>query len=166
MKDAAATTSGQTIYLDDYTAPGWLVEEVHLTFRLAPEATRVLSKVRFVPNPDAPQGQFYLHGEQLSLIGASIDGTPVSPEVTEDGLTCDVPSGAFTWEAEVELAPAKNFALDGTTLGPSLPISLPWSQAIWSRMRINSPPHPAAMLPSISGCVRGTRANAPLAWRR
>ncbi|KAA2316214.1 aminopeptidase N [Pseudooceanicola sediminis] len=113
MKDAAATTSGQTIYLDDYTAPGWLVEEVHLTFRLAPEATRVLSKVRFVPNPDAPQGQFYLHGEQLSLIGASIDGTPVSPEVTEDGLTCDVPSGAFTWEAEVEIAPAKNFALEG-----------------------------------------------------
>ncbi len=113
MKDAAPTQSGQTIYLKDYTAPGWLVEEVHLTFRLAPEATRVLSWIRFSPNPDADQGQFFLHGEQLKLISASIDGTPVAPDISEEGLTCAVPDGAFTWEAEVEIAPAKNFALEG-----------------------------------------------------
>ncbi|MBR9763468.1 MAG: aminopeptidase N [Rhodobacteraceae bacterium] len=113
MKDAAAKTPVETIYLADYTPFGWTVESVQLTFRLAPESTRVLSKIRFVPNPQGSQERFFLHGEDLTLIGASIDGTPVSPEVTPEGLTCAVPEGAFTWESEVEIAPAKNFALEG-----------------------------------------------------
>ena len=113
MKDAAPGTSGQTIYLADYTPFGWTVEDVHLTFRLAPESTRVISKIRFVPNPEGSQDSFFLHGEDLTLISAKIDGESVSPEVGEQGLTCAVPEGAFTWESEVEIAPAKNFALEG-----------------------------------------------------
>ena len=72
----------QTIYLKDYTPFGWHVESVHLTFRLAPNSTRVLSKIRFAPNPDAPAQDFFLHGEMLKLIGAKIDGTPVTPTFT------------------------------------------------------------------------------------
>uniref|UniRef100_UPI0002557D18 aminopeptidase N n=1 Tax=Oceanicola sp. S124 TaxID=1042378 RepID=UPI0002557D18 len=113
MKDAAATTPAQTIYLADYTPFGWSVEDVHLTFRLAPEGTRVISRIRFAPNPDASQGSFFLHGEDLTLISAKIDGQAVSPEISEEGLTCAVPDAPFTWEAEVEIAPAKNFALEG-----------------------------------------------------
>ncbi|PJE29745.1 aminopeptidase N [Pseudooceanicola antarcticus] len=113
MKDAAPGTTGETIYLADYTPFGWTVEDVHLTFRLAPESTRVISKIRFVPNPEASQERFFLHGEELTLVSAKIDGQSVSPEITEQGLTCAVPKGAFTWEAEVEIAPAKNFALEG-----------------------------------------------------
>ena len=109
MKDAAP----QTIHLSDYMAPGWLVESVALTFRLAPETTRVLSRIAFRPNPDAPAQPFMLHGEDLRLIAASIDGTPVTPQVTAGGLTCTVPDGPFTWEAEVEIAPARNTALEG-----------------------------------------------------
>jgi len=45
MKDAAR----QTIYLKDYAPFGYIVESVHLTFRLAPSATRVISKIRFAP---------------------------------------------------------------------------------------------------------------------
>ena len=41
----------QTIYLKDYTAFGYTVEDVHLTFKLSPTATRVLSRIRFAPNP-------------------------------------------------------------------------------------------------------------------
>ncbi|WP_417523780.1 aminopeptidase N [Marinovum sp.] len=109
MKDA----SPQTIYLKDYTPFGFTVESVDLTFRLAPHATRVLSKIRFAPNPVASDRTFFLHGEELTLISARIDGTEVTPEVTDKGLTCAVPEGAFTWEAEVEIDPANNTALEG-----------------------------------------------------
>ncbi|MBU2963423.1 aminopeptidase N [Citreicella sp. C3M06] len=109
MKD----TSPQTIYLSDYTAFGWTIAEMHLTFRLSPSATRVLSRIRFEPNPDAPQQPFFLHGEELKPIRAAIDGTEITPEYSAQGLTCAVPSGAFTWEAEVEIAPAENTALEG-----------------------------------------------------
>ncbi|MEL6509810.1 MAG: aminopeptidase N [Pseudomonadota bacterium] len=109
MRDAAP----QTIYLQDYTPPAYLVEKVHLTFRLAPTSTRVLSRIRFVPNPDAASREFFLHGEELDLKWARIDGAEVTPVLTEDGLRCDVPDAPFTWETEVEISPETNTALEG-----------------------------------------------------
>ncbi len=47
MKDAAP----QAVYLADYTPPAFLVDKVHLTFRLAANSTRVLSRIAFRPNP-------------------------------------------------------------------------------------------------------------------
>ncbi|MFZ3584587.1 aminopeptidase N [Loktanella sp. DJP18] len=108
MKDTA-----QTVHLSDYMAPRWLVESVALTFRLSPDATRVLARIAFRPDPDAPQQPFMLHGEDLELIDARIDGVAVSPTITAQGLTCDVPDRPFVWEAEVEIAPAQNTALEG-----------------------------------------------------
>ncbi len=110
MNDA----SRNTIYLADYTPPAWLVEKVELRFQLAPEATSVTARIRFTPNPAAPKGQaFFLHGEGLDLVRATIDGAEVTPEISETGLTCAVPEGAFTWEAEVLINPAANTALEG-----------------------------------------------------
>jgi len=109
MKDATPVT----IYLRDYAPPAYLVDEVHLTFRLAPRATRVLSRIRFRPNPEAHSRDFFLHGEDLRLISASIDGRPVTPELTEEGLTLAAPATPFTWEAEVEISPEDNTALEG-----------------------------------------------------
>ncbi|MBL4813095.1 MAG: aminopeptidase N, partial [Rhodobacteraceae bacterium] len=100
------------IRLADYTPPAYLVETVSLTFKLAPNATRVLSRIRFVPNP-ASSGAFFLNGENMRLISAAIDGVAVAPEITAQGLTCPVPAGAFTWEAEVEIDPQSNTALNG-----------------------------------------------------
>ncbi|KIC14147.1 aminopeptidase N [Leisingera sp. ANG-DT] len=108
-----AKDTPQTFYLKDYTPFGFDVESVHLTFRLAPETTRVLSKIRFAPKPDAANKTFFLHGEDLQLISAKIDGQAVTPELVEGGLKCDVPSAPFTWEAEVEINPAGNTALEG-----------------------------------------------------
>ncbi len=113
MKDANPATAPQTFYLKDYTPFGFDVESVHLTFRLAPETTRVLSKIRFAPKPDAADNTFFLHGEELKLISAKIDGQDVTPELAEGGLKCEVPSAPFTWEAEVEINPAGNTALEG-----------------------------------------------------
>ena len=109
MKDATP----QAIYLSDYTPPAWLIDDVHLTFRLSPTATRVLSRITFRPNPETTDRRFFLHGENLKLISARIDGTEVSPEVADEGLTCETPDKAFVWEAEVEISPETNTALEG-----------------------------------------------------
>ncbi len=109
MRDAAPTT----IYLKDYKPFGFVVDNVHLTFDLAPNATRVKSRIEFRPNPDATDQTFFLHGEDLKLIQASIDGVPVSPTVTDTGLTANVPNAPFIWEAEVEIDPGNNTALEG-----------------------------------------------------
>ncbi|WP_306115307.1 MULTISPECIES: aminopeptidase N [unclassified Roseovarius] len=109
MRDA----SPQTIYLKDYNPFGYAIDEVELTFRLHPTKTRVLSRIAFRPNPDATDRRFFLHGEELTLIRAAIDGAEITPEITEGGLTCPAPDAPFTWEAEVEISPATNTALEG-----------------------------------------------------
>ena len=116
MKDAAP----QPIHLADYAPYSHVVESVHLTFRLHPTATRVLSRIRFAPDPDAPAQPFFLHGEALNLISASIDGAPVTPSPAPDGITVDVPDGPFTWEAEVEIDPQANTSLDGLYLSSGM----------------------------------------------
>ncbi len=109
MRDAAPTT----IYLADYTPFGWKIDSVELTFTLAPSATRVRSRIAFRPDPDAPKQEFFLHGRGLKPISAAIDGTPVAPVLSDEGLTCPVPDAPFLWEAEVEIDPIGNTALEG-----------------------------------------------------
>ena len=109
MKDAAP----QTIYLADYTPPAYLIDTVHLTVRLDPTHTRVVSRVAFRPNPATTNRTFFLHGSELSLISAKIDGAIVAPTLTNDGLTCTVPDAPFIWEAEVDISPSTNTALEG-----------------------------------------------------
>ncbi|MBE0414052.1 aminopeptidase N [Yoonia sp.] len=109
MKDA----SPQTIYLRDYTPFDYIVDSVHLTFRLSPAATRVSSRIAFRPNPATTTRQFFLHGENLRLIGAKIDGNAIDPEITATGLHCTAPDAPFVFEAEVDISPANNTALEG-----------------------------------------------------
>jgi len=106
-------TDAKTIHLKDYTPPAWLVDQVDLTFRLAPTKTRVLSRIRFRPNPAAASRDFFLNGENLTLISAAIDGEPVTPQVSDKGLTCTAPDAPFLWQAEVEISPETNTALEG-----------------------------------------------------
>ncbi len=103
----------KTIYLADYTPPAYLVDKVDLTFRLHPSATRVISRIAFRPNPATGERGFFLHGIGLRLIRASIDGAPITPEISDDGLRAEVPDRAFIWEAEVEIDPAGNTSLEG-----------------------------------------------------
>ncbi|TDK43091.1 aminopeptidase N [Antarcticimicrobium luteum] len=109
MRDAAPNT----VYLKDYKSFGYLVDQVHLTFDLSPNATRVTSRIAFSPNPETEDRSFFLHGEKLRLIRAAIDGTAVSPEITAEGLRVAAPDAPFVWEAEVEIDPANNTALEG-----------------------------------------------------
>ncbi|WP_146344657.1 aminopeptidase N [Falsiphaeobacter marinintestinus] len=109
MRDAAP----KTIYLKDYTPFGYMIDAVELTFRLDPTATRVLSRIAFRPNPDASDNRFFLYGENLKLISATIDGNPVDLRAVDDGIEADVPDAPFVWEAEVEINPQANTALEG-----------------------------------------------------
>ncbi|TMV66009.1 aminopeptidase N, partial [Thioclava sp. BHET1] len=113
MKDATP----QVIRLADYQPPTHLIEDVALTFRLAPRSTRVLSTIRFTPNPARPGPQdLRLDGEKLRLISAAIDGKAVAVSPDASGLTLPaqlLPEGPFTWEAEVEIDPESNTTLNG-----------------------------------------------------
>jgi aminopeptidase N len=116
MTDAAP----QPVHLADYRPPSFEVERVELSFRLAPRGTRVTSRIRFRPNPEGLEdGNLHLDGEGLRLVSCAIDGAPLSALdylLTAEGLTVPaerLPDGAFTWEAEVEIDPADNTALEG-----------------------------------------------------
>lgn len=109
MKDSGL----ETIYLADYAPFGFVIDRVDLTFRLHPTATRVISRIAFRPNPAAGNHRFFLHGQDMTLIAARIDGQTITPNVTDEGLTCAVPDGPFIWEAEVDIAPEANTALEG-----------------------------------------------------
>ena len=109
MKDAAP----QTIFLSDYKPPAFLVDDVHLTFQLAPRATRVKSRIAFRPNPESTEHGFVLNGENLILISAKIDGQDCDVTIEKGLLKAAVPDAPFIWEAEVEISPETNTALDG-----------------------------------------------------
>ncbi|KPA21973.1 Aminopeptidase N [Shimia sp. SK013] len=109
MQDAAP----KTIFLKDYTPFGWIIDDVHLTFRLHPSATRVISRIRFRPDYDVPHRPFFLHGESLKPISAKVDGHDVDLRHVEGGIEADVPDAPFNWEAEVEINPEANTALEG-----------------------------------------------------
>jgi aminopeptidase N len=108
-----------TIRLADYQPYPFVLEGVHLTFRLSPDATRVTARIEFAPNPERPgTNDLFLHGEGLKLRSATINGTSVLGHcaVDSDGLTLaagHIPEGSFTWQAEVEFAPAANTSLEG-----------------------------------------------------
>jgi aminopeptidase N len=97
------------------------VDHVDLTFKLDPKATRVFSKVTFRGNPGRSDGphDLLLDGRNLKLVSAAIDGRTLdNDEVLQDaeGLSVPadlVPQNGFTWEAEVEVNPAGNTALEG-----------------------------------------------------
>lgn len=110
MRDAAP----QTIRLADYTPYPFRIDHVELIFSLAPTATRVLSTLKVTPLQ--PGTDMRLDGEDLLLIRAAIDGAPVSVTPDATGLTVPaalLPDGPFTWECEVQIAPAENTALEG-----------------------------------------------------
>ena len=105
--------TARTVFLKHYTPYSHLVGEVELTFDLDPNATRVHSRIGFSPNPVATAGNLFLHGERLRLRRAAVDGVDVVPRSVEGGIEVDVPDGPFVWEAEVEIDPASNTALEG-----------------------------------------------------
>jgi len=110
-------TEARAIHLADYQPFSHLLDQVTLTFRLSPRATRVLARLEMRPNPAALAGQdLRLDGEGLRLLSLTLDGQPLTVQPDAMGLT--VPALAlldapFVLETEVEIAPEGNTALEG-----------------------------------------------------
>lgn len=72
----------------DYTPPSHLIETVHLTFDLDPASTTVTNRMRLRRNPAAAsRGELLLHGQELELLSATLNGQPVPCRGTDDGLS-------------------------------------------------------------------------------
>ncbi|MEP6567222.1 MAG: M1 family aminopeptidase, partial [Mesorhizobium sp.] len=113
------TDTGQVFKLEDYRPNDYLIPETNLTFRLSPDATRVIA-VLTIERRDgvAASVPLVLDGDGLTLIRVAIDGHELAPAdflATPDQLTIIRPPAAARFQLliETELAPARNEALMG-----------------------------------------------------
>jgi aminopeptidase N len=112
---AMRTETPQPIRLSEYRPPAFLVDEVHLTFDLQPNTTRVTAKLSVRRNGDHAEPLVF-NGERLKPLRVAIDGRELAPtERTIDAEFLTIPDApdAFTLETEVEIDPENNKALDG-----------------------------------------------------
>jgi len=116
VKDAAP----QPIYLKDYKAPDYLIDEVHLTFELHNTETKVKSRLNIKRNyKDEEPGHvrpLVLNGEELKLLKVSIDGQELKSgeyDIADDVLLIAGVPEQFTLEVENLINPQANKALDG-----------------------------------------------------
>ena len=111
------TEEPRTIYLKDYQPSPYLIETADLDVSLAPESTRVRSRLKITPNPasEAPKGPLTLDGEKLELYAVSVDGNPINDYTVDDStLTISSPpDGPFEVEIETTCNPEGNEALEG-----------------------------------------------------
>ncbi len=109
------TETPKPIKLADYSPPGFLIDAVDLTFRLEPNATRVVARLGMRRNGEH-KDPLFLNGERLKPISFAVDGETLRATrytVTEEGVTLTGLPDAFTLETEVEIDPANNTALEG-----------------------------------------------------
>ncbi|MCI3133709.1 aminopeptidase N [Phenylobacterium aquaticum] len=109
------TETPQPIRLTDYRPPAYLIDEVHLTFDLAPNTTRVTARLSIRRNGDHAE-PLVLNGERLKPISVAVDGRELgAAEHSVDAEFLTVPNvpAAFTLTTEVEIDPEANKALDG-----------------------------------------------------
>jgi len=109
------TETPQPIRLTDYRPPAFLIDEVHLTFLLEPNTTRVKAKMTVRRNGEH-KDPLVFNGERLKAISVAIDGRVLAEsERAIDGEHLTVPGvpDTFILETEVEIDPEANKALDG-----------------------------------------------------
>jgi aminopeptidase N len=109
------TETPQPIRLSDYRPPAFLVDELHLTFVLEPNTTRVKAKLAVRRNGDHAEPLVF-NGERLKAVSVAIDGRALGEgELTIDAEFLTIPDcpDAFSLETEVEIDPENNKALEG-----------------------------------------------------
>ncbi|MET0547291.1 MAG: aminopeptidase N [Caulobacterales bacterium] len=109
------TDTPAPIRLADYKAPDFAIDDVHLTFDLQPENTRVHSRLS-MRRTGAADAALRLDGERLKLISIALDGKVLSAsqyQVDSVSLTLLGAPDKFTLDIETEIAPASNTALEG-----------------------------------------------------
>lgn len=111
-------TSHQTIYLKNYQAPAYLIDEVNLEFQLEENVTllKSLLSVRRDPLSDASHTELHLVGDGLTLVSVKLNNKNLTADefdATPDTLTIFSVPQTFTLEITTTLAPQANTALSG-----------------------------------------------------
>lgn len=105
-----------THYLADWRPFPYQITETRLEFDLSPRATRVRSRIGFVRRGD---GDLVLDGAGLKTLSLAVDGKTLPLSLAGHGQliipAADLPD-SFTFEAEVEIDPEANTALEGLYL--------------------------------------------------
>ncbi|MCM2297079.1 aminopeptidase N [Rhodoferax sp.] len=110
-----ANTPAAVIRREDYSAPAFWIDTVHLSFDLDPAKTRVLNKMTLRRNPDVPAQPLRLDGDELNLARVLVNGAGTSFKLDAGQLVLEnLPAeGSFELEIFTTCAPAKNTKLMG-----------------------------------------------------
>lgn len=106
----------QTIYLADYRAPDFFIEDVELIFDLNETRTRVTSTMNVRRNNEAVGKPLVLNGRALTLVSVSLNGKILDAGEFETGaeeLTIAALPNEFSLEIVTEINPGENTSLGG-----------------------------------------------------
>ncbi|UVM20440.1 aminopeptidase N [Pseudomonas wadenswilerensis] len=112
------TEQPQVIYLKDYQAPEYLIDETHLTFELFEDHSLVHAQLVMRRNPARGAGlpPLVLDGQQLELLSVALDDqvlNAVAYQLDDSHLTVQPTAATFTLDTSVKIHPERNTALEG-----------------------------------------------------
>ena len=112
------TEQPQMIYLKDYQAPDYLIDETHLTFELFEDHTLVHAQLLMRRNPARGPGlpALALDGQQLELLSVSLDDIEQAADdyqLSDSHLILHPTSEQFVVDTSVRIHPESNTALEG-----------------------------------------------------
>ncbi|MWV18161.1 aminopeptidase N [Pseudomonas sp. L-22-4S-12] len=112
------TEQPKMIYLKDYQAPDYLIDETHLTFELYEDHTLVHAQLVMRRNPACGAGlpPLVLDGQQLELLELKLDDrelTAADYQLSDSHLTLQPTQERFVIDSSVRIHPESNTALEG-----------------------------------------------------
>ena len=112
------TEQPKMIYLKDYQAPEYLIDETHLTFELFDDHSLVHAQLAMRRNPERGAGlpPLVLDGQQLELVSLQLEDVELSAadyQLSTDHLTLQPKGERFTVDSTVRIHPETNTALEG-----------------------------------------------------
>ena len=117
------TEQPKMIYLKDYQAPDYLIDETHLTFELFEDHTLVHAQLVMRRNPACVTGDpgtglpvLVLDGQELELLSLALDGEVLAADdyqLDASHLSLQPRSASFVIDSSVRIHPERNTALEG-----------------------------------------------------
>jgi aminopeptidase N len=111
-------SQGKTVYLSDYRAPDFLIDETQLIVELFEHETLVSSRLKLRRNLAANtlQAPLVLHGRALELLEVKVNGrslTTAEHSTDSETLTIGSVPAQFTLECRTRIKPQENTSLEG-----------------------------------------------------
>ena len=110
--EAPVSPDHVAIFRKDYRPPDWLVPDVGLDLRLAPDLSRIRSTLKVVRQGDHDR-PLRLAGDGLKPLAVQVDGGDARWTMDGDTLVIEIAGGEATVTTEVEISPSANSKLIG-----------------------------------------------------